>query len=1420
MGVGDFLGSVADTLLPGGGQQSTGSTVGDLINGLGNSIKNSQVGQFVNNLPDVLTSSGDWTTKLLTSAALAGGAYMGARHWAGEGAVERELGLAAEGGVQRAVPIVSPEREALRLPTRYSPETVAGQDVIARFPGVTPRTADVLGAPDYGTMALHLTGTQNPRAAAVIESYAQRLMGEVQDQTQLMGAAQLDWAKVGHAIDTGMITKGRNGDFHKLWGKFQAGTISDGDAGVLQDYVQKIGDATRNLTTPDLSFDPVARVNRMDFLDDGALSVHVTAPVGWTPESAIDQKVRWDRLKGMNLNGQVDNAVGHLKQLYRAGMADTDKYLERSDDWYSNVHQEMLATLPRLQEKFPWLDIERLSAAVSLTSEATDWDQNMQMAESALDVLAKDGRYSSPEMQQWLKDTTGSKTPDESEFQKLLDEAHASVTGKKLQADFEARKKVAEKAYKALPTPRPPFSDYFTEKAPGNFLKADDLRKTLRLFSESGSDVLRETGGQKQKNFFLNLWKPELADGATIDRHQFDIFWGVATGVGQNLNLDLKLNGVPFYNVMEDSVTRAAKELSQELGTELKPHQVQGVVWQTWRNMKFDWNHRSNSWGLGRGPFRLFGEDGSENPIYAALQGLPHDGVKDVYANVPQKVQFVTHALGDGMYTVDGQYGVVGQHTKDMALRVRSGYPGVTNEHGTSFYAASYPQPVADVQAHAALMDDSMTGHHTTVEPAYAWGGQHPVERTAPHAVLEVDDQSTVHPDFASTVENSGVPTVVARPDRSSVSGMTKDAFTDEVNSPLKTRRWAALSAAIDDEQAARFKLGAYDNEARHRQLGEILRRDGYDPIEQHGVYGGAPEPSWLVFDLHPKDAIEYGGMFHQDAVVTNDHMWYTRTAKDPAMAGKAQAFDPEAIRVDTNDQDFVSITPLPGGGEVRWSTAYDPDAPVKRVDPNKTVAPQGVRQTSSVRQVAVPLTNKHLADMDQTLKKLESGGARIVQIHAPGEPPQGFTTVRNHVYTDGVNKMITTTADPELLSPHGYSSWMKVEDARDLPTSNPHGQRFAPQRVKPTTHGGVVNYGGLATADSDVLGRAGTGFMVDTSGSVPHLTKWTGAPGGYLDNVNQFQGPQTNLVRKVGGRFVVDSLNPADVGNEVKIVDLLGRLGVPAEQIQHNIGKDAAEMPFELKGQRKMVNTANGMTVAQARRFGTPVPEWRDRYGVEYYPHARDPQGNLVRVDPAVEPGLKSTFERFMSDPTHADMAKTVGLNRFHLGFESPEGKQSFAWYADMDNSVNAHSTFRRPNASIVLSGHYFTDAQRTADAILEQRAAGLHNPNLPPTPDSILMHELGHMVHNASLMALPTKGARDEFTKALTKAFPKEVWASTSAYAGNSLDEFIAENVAEAIFAEAPRSRALKVYSLLRKNFEDSAAPVRAAWEGWKPA
>ncbi len=85
---------------------------------------------------------------------------------------------------------------------------------------------------------------------------------------------------------------------------------------------------------------------------------------------------------------------------------------------------------------------------------------------------------------------------------------------------------------------------------------------------------------------------------------------------------------------------------------------------------------------------------------------------------------------------------------------------------------------------------------------------------------------------------------------------------------------------------------------------------------------------------------------------------------------------------------------------------------------------------------------------------------------------------------------------------------------------------------------------------------------------------------------------------------------------------------------------------------------------------------------------------------------------------------------------------------------------------------------------------------------------------------MALPTKGAADEFDKLLMKKFPPEVWGQTSEYATNSLHEFVAENVAEAIFAEHPRQMALDVYSTLRKNFEEKAGPVKAAWEGWKPA
>lgn len=82
--------------------------------------------------------------------------------------------------------------------------------------------------------------------------------------------------------------------------------------------------------------------------------------------------------------------------------------------------------------------------------------------------------------------------------------------------------------------------------------------------------------------------------------------------------------------------------------------------------------------------------------------------------------------------------------------------------------------------------------------------------------------------------------------------------------------------------------LSAEENALRHSNLMQRLRDSGYEPLEQVGVYGGNPEPSFLVPGLTPDLTKQLGREFEQEAVISAggwhrlaDNADFPRTALD-----------------------------------------------------------------------------------------------------------------------------------------------------------------------------------------------------------------------------------------------------------------------------------------------------------------------------------------------------------------------------------------------------------------------------------------------------------------------------------------------------------------------------------------------------------
>lgn len=1417
------------------GRRGAGFGIGDLMKAAGDAFSVTPLGGLTQ-LPNLLTGDGGWGQKLLYGGLLAGGAALGAHEWHAARKLERMAAVAPmEAGLLPAPRAMRSEiGRAIGLPERYSPGTLEGSLVLKEHPGIKARTADILGAKDFGATVRHLTDLEDvgkvAAATQVLDDYSRRLVDV--DPAGRLGAVQADWAKLQTAVDHGVLTAGDNPVFTDLWKKFKKDPdlMSLEERTQLVDLAYQISTATRGIVQPDLSFDLVANVSKITATEDGKVFVHLSGNrLGWDEESLADQAVRSARIKTLNARQLTGRAGDLLKHLYRKGTETPEaeaRFLARGKDWYRFVHNEIATKLDEVTARMPWLDMDRLVAAVSLTSEATDWEQNIALAVRALDTISSKPEFSSEGFQAWLRATAGAKTGDGSTYQHLFDAAHDELTNSIASADFRLFKQAKNAEWKALPKKgRPAFNDWFEqqledagESVPeGNFLSAKDLKKVLRLYSESGPELFATTSGQKQKNFYLNMMDPDAPDPVTIDRHAYDIFYGLATH-SDFKGLEKKSLSDDMYELMADVYRHTAEELG------VTPNQLQGVTWQTWRVLKDEWNAKSHNYRQGRGPFRLNEVDGSPNIVWDTIAGRPTPAVKDMFQHVPDKVAFVTGGKGTGVVILpDGSGSVATHFTKEWSNTLRHLYPSVQDEHGVVMWAQGKPLAVHDVAEVQHHLDETLVGHHVESMSVDAWEGMHPAERPGSHVLLELPEGAQVPAKFKRLIEPGGNGQVaVHRPDPSTSlstvrlrpAQLAPDTFVDPASSPLVTHRWAAISAAIDDDQAGRFGLGQYDNATRHAELGARLRELGYEPIEQSGVYGGAPEPSWLVFGITPEEAIKIGGDFHQDAVITNDHMWYTKAAKDPSDVGKAQAFDPKQIRLGVEDDDYVSITPV-AGQEIRWTTAYDWESPHEEIDPRSVMSGDvPTRTPSKVRQLAVQLTPAQVAELERTVADLERNGAKVHTVYSPGDAPEGWVPVRDHIYQDGIAKMVVRTADKETVSPHGFTGWVREADAVGLPRSNPMNGR-PKARVAPTQAGGMLRYGQVAFADQDIFSPKVRQFTVDLSGQVPVFKAKDGPVFDHFYDPDKAPAPEPTLVRKIDDRFIITAEDPLDITDQVAIQNTLHQLGVPPSKIRMNIGKEAASMDYpEPKAPRKKLVTSFGLRARDLIRTGRPLPEILDSTGVKVDPYVRDHAGKLVKLaDDLVDP-IHTTIKRFQDEA--GELLQVAGFENVGMSLHPTDwfdelAGESPAWY---------QSQFR---GKIALNKNFWTNSAEITKYLDEHQASGYMNPHLPNDPSTLFAHEMGHAVHQGLIMAFRVKGNSgygvfEDEIKALIKRIGgwDAVETQVSGYGAKNIDEFMAETLAEAIMSPNPRPVAAEVYSLVRKHFEAQRAPLKEGM-GW---
>lgn len=1391
--IGDTIGDVAqgayDFVVPQTDRRGEGFSLGNALSSLEEAVSFSPVGAIAR-IPDIIKSNDGWGTKLLLSGAIAAGGYMSARHLFGAQKLEQEI--AERGVVRYADPARSRPGLNIGLRQRYVPSTPEGVLAQGRFPGIKARTADVLGAKDVRAMIPHLIDAQDQLerdvAGGIVAQYSSRLL-DVEPQLRF-GAAQADWAKFHAAIDGKLTVGDRNSHVTGVWKKFTTApsSLSDEEALLLQDHVQQLGDLTRGIIEPDMTFDMASKVTQIDFTPAG-IEMHITSPTGWNDGRSVNAKVRSARLKELNLRALAGRAERILHQLIDEGLADPDRFLERTDDWYRNVADEIAARLPEVQKRHPWLDGERFTAAVSLTSEATDWDQNIPMAEAALDMLLKVPPEDGELFQRWL---AGESVPGASRFERLFQQLHDEVTAKDATRLWKVRQSEARVAWNKIPAKnRPKFEEYFTEKSPGNFLSTKDLKKVMRLATISGEEVFASMpGAPKQKSFYLNMLDPSNPDPVTVDRHAYDIFFGLAT------HSDFKgLEGLNLsesnYEIIADVYRKVARD------RKMLPNQVQGITWQTWRVKKDEWNPLTHNWEGGRGPFRLDEPDGTPNIVWETLNGRPNPGLKDVYSVLPERLVWVTGGEGQGPYILpDGSAGLAMRHTREVADQYRALYPAITRQDGVSLYMRGEARRVQDVaMVERQLADQLKGGYVTERSSASSWGGVHPAEANTELIVFEAADDASIPSDFRGRLIGAGEPALVDAP-----TGVPVGLRQVDLDEFLRARKFL--------------------NEAKVQKGGttadQMLSRLPDDPVSEW-----ADHRFWLNEDGSAGFAIAPDGdlqqVFNSSPVKGYGSQMVTYAKAQGAT--KLDFYDGEFLPDGTVGpgylKEFYSKHGFEPTERYEWDPEYDylnrpvgPPVQMMQLGEGANVPPS--RETRTVRRYAIQPTAKELADIEKVAGKLEAAGLKIHGIYAPGAPPAGWRAAREHLYSDGVNRLAVRTADGETISPHGFGVWVREADHVNLPKENPLGSRYAKERVEPKLNGGVYNYAGMATGSVDIFDPKVRAFSVSFGpygDSLPSFQAMIGAtPVPYDGALSGMPGGRRftpGTVRKIGDRFVITATDPQNITDDVRTYNLLVGMGVPKSKVTITVGEEAARVGVnDATLSKKPVQVVMGYDTHPLRRTSLPLPDLRNKYGTLVEPSARRPQdGRLATLADEHIPHIDAGLAAFYSDPVRAEIAKMAGWERISLSFDAPKGPGSFGWY------------YMEHGGAIALGGGHFAEAGKLFQNLRANQLDNHMNPRLEPNATAILGHEMGHMLHNGVMLSFRTKGAANEWMKSVRKVADKlgkkGVIREVSKYASGDIDEFIAELMAEAIMAPNPSALSREVYAMLTEQFKANQVP-----------
>lgn len=759
-------------------------------------------------------------------AALGSGMLARQAHLAWKRSLSAEAVRAIPAGYNALLEMGEPRRYAENL-------TPLGALASQRYPGINLRQAEMLGAVQYGGVVRGIRNwaegdvANEMQAHVLFENYANRV-GSAE-------AAQVDWARFHQAMETDVFGGPNNVKLRKLWGKLttEPTSLTPAETEEIFGTIESTMAATQ-AAGHDMTVGIVGRIDRIEMTPQGPV-VFTRHPVGWTDGSSIDPRVREARLRDLNYRNLAERGKFMLKTLYQRGMEDWDrpegaarrlpKDLEVGPEWYPRARSDVAKAFGLPDEDSDAL--QRAVAAVSFLSEAEDWSTNIPKAKRVMQATDVHGPALDPDFQAWLRQGSAYAGSRGAEYQRVFNDIHKHFTS----------------------------NGFKVSKA--------DLGVILRLIGEQESvvDIFATTKRRKQKNFFLNIYDPSLPYPVTIDRHAFDAFLGIDSGI-QDRPIDLSMrDGDTVYDVVADTY----RSLAGELG--ITPHELQAVVWETWRMLKFESGR--NGWAR-NDPFMLPEQDGSTNAVYEALNGRDIMATPGRLAGRPVTMPAnVLRVNPDGIAQAvmpDGTVAPIAEISEESAARLLGYYPAVLNSSGVPVWRPTRPHAVKSIEE----VRSSMAPHMGATGEASLSGVPHPVQDGSDTVTAYLEDNQSLPKLRGLKVEDLGrveIDEPEFRMERLGPEDLTPAVFRDPTNSPLKTHAWAAISA----------ERPGIDTYTASNALRAELQRRGFKPIDMDGIYEGGSEHSFLVFGITPEEALHLGEMFDQDSIATNAGLIFNR---------------------------------------------------------------------------------------------------------------------------------------------------------------------------------------------------------------------------------------------------------------------------------------------------------------------------------------------------------------------------------------------------------------------------------------------------------------------------------------------------------------------------------------------------------------